>query len=95
MEWKDATSYGQDARRGVTEPRIWEARFDSIRMSVHRVHGLDGWYLSCHQLGIDCSQLAVPTDTADEAQRVGAARLTVELEERIASYRGVIEKLQS
>lgn len=89
MDWEDKTSYSQ----GELEPRVWEVRFGDLRGVVHRIHLCDGWFLSCSQLGLDQRALEVLTDTAEEAKRVGAVRLTAELEKRIRLYREAVEKL--
>lgn len=95
MEWKDATSYRQGERqqKPPPEPRQWEARFGDIRISVHRVHRVDGWFLSCYQLGIDRRMLSVPTDSAEEAKQVAAVRLTEELQDRIEQYGKIVQAL--
>lgn len=48
--WKDATSY---SRGGDRTPKTWEVRTRSLRIIVTRCHGLEGWWLLCHDLGIE------------------------------------------
>lgn len=57
MRWRDATSYSRGGR-GTAEPTIWELDVDGLRVVVHRWHGLEGWFLSCHAMGVDKSALA-------------------------------------
>jgi hypothetical protein len=61
-EWKDATGYNR-GERGTVEPRAWEMDLEGLRVSVHRFHGCDGWFGSCHAMGVDrlsltCEEIA-------------------------------------
>ena len=47
MTWKDVTSYQRGAKK---EPNAWECWADWLRITVHRMHGLDGWFLSARYL---------------------------------------------
>lgn len=51
-EWKDATSYSR-GERGTVEPRVWAIDIDGLRVSVHRLIHCEGWFGSCHTMGID------------------------------------------
>jgi len=43
-----------DGERGTVEPRAWDLDIDGLRVSVHRLHGCDdGWFGSCHALGVE------------------------------------------
>lgn len=55
--WTDATSYSR-GERGESEPRIWHLELDGLLVIVHRWHGLDGWFVTCHAMGVDKETLA-------------------------------------
>ena len=65
--WRDVTSYS----RGDTDrtPRVWEADFGICRVTAHRRHGCDGWFVSCRELNISRAMLAATS--AEDAQREG------------------------
>ena len=46
--WKDESGYSYTVgqRRGEVEPSIWAFDSKHLRVSVHRLIGLDGWYAS-------------------------------------------------
>lgn len=50
LEWKDATSYSQDARRGQTPPRTYAVKCGGLRVSVTRHRDLekDEWGMWVH-----------------------------------------------
>lgn len=90
MQWKDETSYSQNEKRNETEPRVWEVRFDDMRVVVHRIHRLKGWFVSCRQIGINDWELQVPSDKPEDAKRAGATMIAAELEDRIKQYGEVV-----
>lgn len=56
-EWKDATSYSR-GERGTKEPSVMEMDLDGLRVSVHRLHGVEGlWFGSCYVMGVERHQL--------------------------------------
>ena len=55
-DWEDTTSYSR-GERDKAEPREWELAFPNIRIKVHRLHGIPGWFLSCHALGVERKDL--------------------------------------
>ena len=66
--WKDASSYSR-GERGKVEPTAWEivsAPPGRLRICVHRVHRLEGWFVTCHELRIDRRELG--DVTLDEAK---------------------------
>jgi hypothetical protein len=65
--WVDATSYSRD-ERGKIEPRTWEHRTRSLRVTVtrHRDCAPDVWLLTCHDVGI--SLLELKSRGLEEAQ---------------------------
>jgi hypothetical protein len=73
-EWKDVTTYSQGEKERI--PRIWEVRFGRARLSVHRVHGIDGWYATC----LFWDRKSLQSDTVDEAKREAVKLLETELE---------------
>lgn len=59
-EWKDSTSYSR-GERGSTEPRAWDLDLDGLRVTVHRIHRIDGlWFGTCYAMGITDKQLGRP-----------------------------------
>jgi len=55
-DWEDTTSYGR-GERGTIDPLAWELALPNIRIRVHRLHVLPGWYLSCYALGVERKDL--------------------------------------
>lgn len=51
-KWTDETSYSRD-ERGKVEPRAWQLDGCDFRVTVHRLHGCPGWYLSAPDANID------------------------------------------
>jgi hypothetical protein len=49
MKWKDATSYSRDDKEKV--PNAFQLENVSFRLSVHRMHRLQGWFLTCYDVG--------------------------------------------
>lgn len=64
-KWKDATSYSRD-ERGRVDPNAWELVVSDLRIVVHRWHGLEGWYGSCRDLGVE--KMALAATVAESAQ---------------------------
>lgn len=51
QEWKDTTSYSRSDTKRI--PRIYELKINDLRIIVHRVTHLEGWFLSVyHKLPI-------------------------------------------
>ena len=67
MKWNDVTSYSR-GERGTVEPRSWELAHCGMRLCVHRLHRVPGWYLSANEIGID--RRFVHDDNLEEAKRV-------------------------
>ena len=45
IEWENETTYSKsDPDR---TPRVWALYFGAFRLSVHRIHQCDGWFVSC------------------------------------------------
>jgi hypothetical protein len=65
VQWKDTTSYSYTDKERI--PRIWEATIGSIRLSVHRYVGLDGWYLSTNP--DICTTRGLHSKTHEEAKQ--------------------------
>jgi len=68
IAWRDASSYSR-GERGTVEPTAWEivsASPGRMRVCVHRVHRLEGWFVTCHELRIDRRELG--DVTLDEAK---------------------------
>lgn len=74
--WKDVTSYSQGTRERI--PRSFELRAGVIRVVVTRLHGCDGWYLRCDQLGFGMHQLPDDLEEA-KAKAIRAARFELEM----------------
>lgn len=75
VRWIDGTSYSR-GERGVKPARAWDLDC-KLRMSVHRWHGCEGWYLTAPDLRLDKAPLksADPDDAKAEAIRLVRARL--------------------
>lgn len=76
MKWKDVTSYSHSDSSRV--PRSWEADFGICQVTVHRLHGADGWYVSCRSLNI--SRNLLTATTAEEAKYEGLEYVRVTLQ---------------
>ena len=59
MDWSSDAKYNQPAEAG----RVFTSSLGDV--TIHRIHGLDGWYLSCAELRLDGCQLH--GETFDEA----------------------------
>ena len=48
------------------------ADINSLRVCIHKIHGLDGWFLNCDRLGIEDKELKSQnlTDCAKESQEI-------------------------
>jgi hypothetical protein len=56
--WQDRTSYSR-GERGKREPSVWELDLNGLRVTVHRLHGIDDeWFGSCHAMAVDRKQLS-------------------------------------
>jgi hypothetical protein len=78
MPWVDATSYSRD-ERGRVEPRSWELECTPrLSVVVTRVHGCDGWHLTCHAIGVVRYDMGLDDleFAKDRAVRLVAARLS-------------------
>lgn len=51
MKWKTNARYNQPVENGT----IYTCENNKIQ--VHKYHGLEGWFLSCHDLGFNCTSL--------------------------------------
>jgi hypothetical protein len=60
MEWNDATSYAR-GQRGIAEPNTLETRVGPVTLTVHRFHGLQGWFASTRPVIFDRK----PLDSTD------------------------------
>jgi len=84
--WVDSTSYSQtEAKPRV--PRSWTLGQDSFaRITVHRMRGIEGWFVSCHALDLNQADLCSTELEDAKAEACGAvkkrlARLTTALVE--------------
>ena len=57
MKFKSNARYNEPVESGT----IYEGRIGNMRISVHRIHHCEGWYLSCPNLQI--SQMKLKSDT--------------------------------
>lgn len=56
-QWKDTTSYPR-GERGSVEPRILDLDLDGLRVTVHRIHGIDDqWFGTCRAMGVKDREL--------------------------------------
>lgn len=90
-EWKDTTSYSR-GERGTVEPRAWEIDLDGLRVTVHRYFDLEGWFGTCHAMGVDRQQLTCERIADAQAQFIDylirrSQRWTEKLQ-RAAALRG-------
>lgn len=90
LKWTDETGYSQ-TEKPPRVPRVWRAKVPGMKISVHRYHGLQGWYLTCLDLDIELQALK-PEDVA-QARIQASAMIQVALEKRIKAYQSVIEKI--
>lgn len=91
VKWEDRTSYRQ-GERGNVEARIWYAEVvPRLRVSVHRIHRLDGWYVSCHDLGFVDRRLGEMD--VDSAKEHGLAVMVEVLGERLKVYQAAIKAI--
>lgn len=72
-QWVDVTSYSR-GERGSVEPSAWELRGQHLRMIVHRMHSLDGWFGTCHEVSIDCLPLQASDVVSAQAEALSAVR---------------------
>ena len=68
--WKDVTGYGH-GERGTAEPRAWELDLAGLRVTVHRLHGLPGWYGTCHAMGVKDANLCANNATDAQPEFLG------------------------
>lgn len=72
--WVDGTSYRQ-GERGTVEPRAWEICAGRLRMTIHRLHGIEGqWFLTCNELGIERQPLTAATPIKAKAEALTHVR---------------------
>jgi hypothetical protein len=58
LTWKDETSYSQGTKPEQRIPRTWVcAPVSSLRITVTRYRGIDGWVMHCHSIGIQTRRL--------------------------------------
>lgn len=57
MKFKSNAKYNEPVENGT----IYEGRVGSMKILVHRIIHCDGWYLSCHDVGIRKMQLESDT----------------------------------
>ena len=55
MKWKDITTYGQGIKEKI--PETLRCEIGNLSIIVHRIHRLDGWYLTCRYLNIEHDKL--------------------------------------
>lgn len=73
MNWIDESSYSR-SQRGKAEPDIWSLKGAPDRLTVHRYHGLDGWFVTCRTLGFDVHQLEAEDVEAAKAEAIELVR---------------------
>lgn len=59
MNWSSNAKYNQPAESGS----VFTSSLGDV--TIHRIHGVDGWYLSCAELRLDSRELH--GETFDEA----------------------------
>lgn len=65
-KWRDDTSYSRSEPEPRT-PRVWLLDLGILKIVVHRLHGCDGWYLKCSEIGMGKRWLR--SESVEEAQR--------------------------
>lgn len=73
-DWKDVTSYSYSTPEDKRVPRILEQRSGDLLLTVHRFVGCEGWFATCHALGIDKHDLGDVTLRAAQRNAVAFAR---------------------
>lgn len=81
--WKDVTSYSQGDKERIA--RSWEYRAGKFRITVTRLHGADGWYLTVNGL---CSQVPINETEIDKAKQVALSSFREVL---TAAFKGLPE----
>jgi hypothetical protein len=78
MKWQDETSYSREERAQGVPPRNWEIKVEDMRLAVHRLHKLPGWYSTCRELDIRDSPIMGGREVSAEiAQRVALLEASV------------------
>lgn len=68
LTWKDESGYSH-GQRGKVEPSVLTCEADYLTVTVHRLHGLQGWFLNCRALdmvdrALDSPELKFAQDQA-------------------------------
>lgn len=76
-KWKDETTYA----RGETDrtPRVWALRAHNLRLAVHRIHHLEGWFMSCAPFFKNRAMTA--SDDVEQLKSIAIERLRLCLDE--------------
>ena len=68
-EWVDRTFYKR-GERGKVEPKIWTIRCSDIRLVVHHINGLEGWFMTTYGGGDFNEHEIKGVEKADKAKAV-------------------------
>jgi hypothetical protein len=71
-----------DTYRKGGEVRSWSIKLPFLRVTVHRMLGLDGWFVSCHNLNIDGVRITHDNESRrpEELQQLGVEVLNKTLD---------------
>ncbi len=77
-KWVDETSY-QRGERGNIEPCVWTLKTDDLRLSVHRIYGLEGWFMSAFGIIRFSDQELTGIEDVEKAKFVALEELVSQL----------------
>lgn len=81
-EWRDDTGYSRNDKQRTA--RVWKLGAYANEITVHRLVGCDGWFVTCHALGIRSYPLT-PT-VLHEAQTMALILCTTRLAELVDGF---------
>lgn len=78
--WKDTTSWSRsDSAEARQTPRTWTwDATPGFSLVVTRYHGITGWVLHCHRLGLNCHPLARGDIEGAKAEAIRIVKAEVE-----------------
>lgn len=55
INWEDATSYSRGDKERI--PSIWHLKVGCLRIAIHRLIRMEGWFVTCYALDIENNPL--------------------------------------
>lgn len=94
-EWKDETGYTYSKPKSEQPVRVMTLEMDGMRLTVHRLHGLTGWFWSMQDSYRDLVRDRELTDgDLEEAKTLALQEATVLMQERTERYEQVRDGLR-